>query len=300
MWGGVGRGKTFLMDLFYADVQDKVVVRRQHFHRFMYWVHEQLRLRKGSRNPLQSVAEALSDEIQVLCFDEFFVSEIGDAMILGRLMEPLLQRGVALVATSNIPPERLYWKGLHRDRFLPTIELIQRHLQTVEVNGEQDYRLRELVRIRTFHHPLDDNSHHALEQAYRELSGAESGPSGPIIIQGREIPVVSCSPKVLWLTFDTACRGPRAASDYIEMARLYPSLLVGEVPQLSDRDNDAARRFITLIDELYERQVKLFMSCAVPVDDLYVGRDLAFEFRRCLSRLREMESEAYLAKPHVP
>ncbi|RMH39959.1 MAG: AFG1 family ATPase, partial [Gammaproteobacteria bacterium] len=233
LWGGVGRGKTMLMDLFYAHVAPKVPARRQHFHRFMYWTHQQLARHKGEKNPLEHVAAELASEIRLLCFDEFFVSEIGDAMILGRFFEALFGHGVVVVATSNIPPERLYWKGLHRGRFLPTIDLIKRHMEVVHVDSGNDYRLRELVRIQTYHTPADEQAEQALMAAFQEFAGDQGERVPYVLIQGREVPVIRVAPKAIWTDFSALCEGPRAAADYIEIARLYPCVILSGVPVMT-------------------------------------------------------------------
>lgn len=304
-WGGVGRGKTYLMDLFCDTLQKESNsrVRRIHFHRFMYWLHEQLKLNKGEVNPLKKIASQLSDDIDVLCFDEFFVAEIGDAMLLGRLFETLFAKGIVLVSTSNIPPDRLYYKGLHRDRFLPTIELIKQNTQVFQMDGGRDYRLRTLKKVATYYSPADKQSEQALWSSYQKLGANDMQPGktvSEVIIAEREIPVRAISNKIIWFDFAHLCQGPRSAADYIEISRLYPTVILSNVPQLDDSVIAEVRRFITLIDEFYEHHVKLIISAANPLDSLYIGEELSFEFRRTSSRLEEMQSESYLGLEHLP
>ncbi len=299
-WGGVGRGKTYLMDVFCHTLQPHIKVKRMHFHRFMYWIHQQLIEKKGTQDPLKCVGKELAKEAKVLCFDEFYVSEIGDAMILGRLFETLFKYGVVLVTTSNIPPSRLYWKGLHRDRFLPTIDLIQQHTQVMEVDGGKDYRLRALKQVEIYHWPLDENAQQNMANSFDKLSGGETINGDSIMILGREIQILGQSAKVLWTSFTSLCEGPRSAADYIELSRIYPSILLSELPQLSDRKLESVRRFITLIDEFYEHNVKLIISAETAIEHIYQGDTLSFEFRRTTSRLKEMQSESYLEREHIP
>ncbi len=299
-WGGVGRGKTYIMDLFCHSLAQKINLKRIHFHRFMYWLHQQLKRHKGEQNPLKAVALKLASEVQVICFDEFFVNEIGDAMLLGRLFETLFAENVVLVTTSNIPPSRLYWKGLHRDRFLDTIKLIEKHTQVIEMDGGIDYRLRTLKKVKVYHFPLQKAAEESLQKSFKILTGDESLEASSIYIQGREIPVVAVAAKVLWCSFEALCEGPRAAADYIELSRIYPSIFISGIPQLDDSKIEATRRFVTLIDEFYEHNVKLIISAESPIETLYNDEKLSFEFKRTVSRLQEMQSEDYLAREHLP
>jgi cell division protein ZapE len=299
-WGGVGRGKTYIMDLFCQSLDQKIKVRRIHFHRFMYWVHQQLKEHKGEQNPLKAVALKLASEVQVLCFDEFFVNEIGNAMLLGRLFDTLFTANVVLVTTSNIPPQKLYWKGLHRDRFLDTIRLLEQHTEVIEMDGGTDYRLRALKQVEVYHFPLEQAAHENLQKSFQNLTGGESLDISSIYIQGREIQVEAVAPKVLWCSFKALCEGPRAAADYIELSRIYPTILLAEIPKLDDSKIEATRRFVTLIDELYEHNVKLIISAENSIEQLYSDEKLSFEFKRTISRLQEMQSEDYLAREHLP
>ena len=298
MWGGVGRGKTYLMDTFFncLPIQAKV---RLHFHRFMHEVHHELKKLTGEKNPLVKIAEQLADRAKVICFDEFFVTDITDAMILGGLFEELFKRQVVLVATSNIPPERLYWNGLQRERFLPAIELIQQHCQTLNVDGGTDYRLRTLEKAEIYHYPLDSEADSNMRQYFALLSGEEGQEHCKLKIEGRLIDSIRLSENVVWFDFQSICMTERSAADYIELSRGYHTVFISQVPQMDNSINDAARRFIALVDEFYERHVKLIISASVPLDDLYVGTGLAFEFKRTISRLQEMQSKEYLSTEHL-
>lgn len=300
-WGGVGRGKTYLMDAFYDSLPGERKM-RAHFHRFMQMVHRQLKQLAGSKNPLESIADDLATKAQVLCFDEFFVSDIADAMILGTLMQGLFSRGVVLVATSNIIPDQLYKDGLQRQRFLPVIDLIKTHTEIVNVDGGVDYRLRVLQRAEIYHSPLDDRAEQSLMKSFNQLipDPASVKIGGEIEIENRMIKTVRCEDDVVWFEFAQLCGGPRSQNDYIEIARIYHAVLLGKVPQLSSSADDQARRLVNLVDEFYDRNVKLIMSAAQEIDSLYTGERLKFEFERTKSRLREMQSHAYLARAHKP
>jgi cell division protein ZapE len=299
LWGGVGRGKTLMVDLFYECLPFDARL-RIHFHRFMLRVHRSLKRLAGSPDPLRRVADELAAEARVLCFDEFFVSDIGDAMILGELLDGLFERGVTLVATSNIDPERLYENGLQRRRFLPAIGLLKRHCQVIHVDGAVDYRLRVLERAEIYHSPLDAAAGDSLAQAFSDLvpDAGNVQRDVPLEIEGRSIPCRSCGDDVAWFDFADLCEGPRSQNDYIELARIYHAVLVSNVPVLRSGNEDAARRFISLVDEFYDRNVKLIVSAEAPVDQLYQGERLKFEFERARSRLLEMQSHDYLARSH--
>jgi cell division protein ZapE len=299
LWGGVGRGKTWLMDLFFQSlpIEQK---RRRHFHRFMYDVHAQLKQLANRESPLEIVADTLAAETRVLCFDEFFVSDIADAMILGTLLEALFRRGVALVATSNVPPKDLYKEGLQRARFLPAIQLLEENTRVLAVDGGTDYRLRQLTQAGTYIDSTSAQADTRLSALFADLSDSDPCEGGTVEIEGRPIPVVKESENVIWFEFEALCEGPRSQNDYIEIAREYQSVIVSYVPQLTATRENAARRFIALIDELYDRHVNLIVSAAAPPADLYHGDRLTFEFQRTVSRLTEMQSEEYLASEHRP
>lgn len=300
-WGGVGRGKTYLMDVFH-DTLPLAAKQRTHFHRFMQGVHGELKRLKGEKDPLKKVAAAIAERAEVLCFDEFFVADIADAMILAGLLEELFRLGVVLVATSNSEPDSLYHNGLQRSRFLPAIGLLKSHLQVVRVDGGTDYRLRSLRKAELYHFPLDAAAEQMLESNFRRLApDFAKAVRGEIIeILGRSVPSRCCSDDVVWFDFEQLCGGPRSAFDYIELAKVFHAVLLGKMPRLDDSRDDQARRFINLVDELYDRSVKLIIAANAPVEELYGGRALRGEFARTASRLLEMQSLEYLAKPHKP
>ena len=300
-WGGVGRGKTYLMDAFYDALpfENKM---RAHFHRFMKRVHRELGEFDGEKNPLQLVAQRISSEARVICFDEFFVSDITDAMILGGLFEQLFDRGVTLVATSNIIPDGLYKDGLQRSRFLPAIALLNQHTEVVNVDGGIDYRLRTLEKAELYHYPLDEGADQCLQQAFERLNPDDQHiqHNYALNVEGRDIQVRCISDDVAWFDFDQLCDGPRSQNDYIELAMEFHAVLLGNVPQMGTATEDQARRFINMVDEFYDRNVKLVVSAAVPLEQIYAGGKLDFEFERTRSRLLEMQSHDYLARAHRP
>lgn len=297
LWGGVGRGKTFLMDLFHDGLRG-VPKLRLHFHRFMGRVHAELKTLKDQADPLVIVAERLAGEARVLCFDEFFVSDIGDAMLLGRLMEQLFARGVVLVATSNVEPKLLYKDGLQRARFLPAIAAIERHCVVQKLESAQDYRLRALTQAHVYHHPLDATAEAALEAAFERLATTADDARAALLVNDREIPVRQRAGDVIWFDFAALCGGPRAAADYIEIAQSFPTVLLSGVPVFDALSENEARRFIHLIDEFYDRGVKLVLSAAAPPTELYRGDRMSAEFGRTASRLIEMQSAEYLGREH--
>jgi cell division protein ZapE len=297
LWGGVGRGKTFLVDLFF-DQLPLAGKRRVHFHRFMGEVHAALRSLAGRSDPLAEVAAGYAERIAVLCLDEFVVSDIGDAMILGRLLEQLFARGVVLVTTSNTEPARLYRDGLQRARFLPAIALLERHCVVQRLASDTDYRLRTLTRAPVYQTPAGPAAERALAEVYRRLTADSASEPGPLVINGRPIPVVECSEGVVWFEFAALCGGPRAVADYIEIARDFHTVLLSGVPQLDALRENAARRFVNLVDEFYDRNVNLIIAADAPITALYRGERLRAEFERTESRLIEMQSEAYLASAH--
>ncbi len=299
LWGGVGRGKTYLMDLFF-ECLPFAEKKRTHFHRFMQWAHGQLTALQGQKNPLATLAEQIAAESRVLCFDEFFVIDIGDAMILGGLLEELFQRNVTLVATSNILPDKLYENGLQRERFLPAIKLLNERTTVVELKSDTDYRLRSLSQANLYLCPNSQSTDEVLAQKFLELTrDPELSASGKVIkVLDRTLKTRHVSGDVVWFEFAELCGGPRSAFDYVEIAKLFHTVIVSNIPQMSDDKNDSARRFVSLIDELYDRKVKLLVSAQVPIRDLYVGEGLAFAFERTQSRLLEMQSHEYLCSAH--
>lgn len=299
LWGGVGRGKTFLVDLFFEHLPGSAK-RRVHFHRFMGEVHERLRALGEIADPLVRVADDLAAQCRVLCLDEFFVSDIGDAMILARLLECLFERGVVLVTTSNTVPDNLYRDGLQRARFLPAIGLLKRHCVVHHMVSDNDYRLRTLTQAPVYHHPLGAAADAALESFYEKLTCDTLREGEPLCINGRPIAAIDYSEGVAWMGFAALCEGPRSVADYIEIARDFHTVLLAGVPQFDASSDNAAKRFIHLVDEFYDRNVNLILSAAAPVTALYRGERLAAEFQRTESRLIEMQSEAYLAREHRP
>ncbi|WP_031372572.1 cell division protein ZapE [Lysobacter antibioticus] len=297
LWGGVGRGKTFLIDLFYEQlpIHEK---RRTHFHRFMREVHAQLRAHAGESDPLAKIARQWRSQLRVLVLDEFFVIDIGDAMLLGRLLDRLFAEGVTLVTTSNTAPPNLYADGLQRERFKPAIELIQRHCEVLLLDSQQDYRLRALTRSPVYRAPLDAESDAWLGGRWKELTAACIAETGPLRIDGRDIPVRALADGHAWFDFAALCEGPRAAGDYIEIATECHTVLVGGIPVFDGRNDDPARRFINLIDEFYDRHVNLVCTAADAPTGLYRGHRLGGAFERTASRLIEMQSAEYLALEH--
>lgn len=299
LWGGVGRGKTYLMDIL-CDCLPQEIRLRTHFHRFMQDVHSELQQLQGQPNPLERVAEKFSLRYSVVCFDEFFVLDIGDAMILAGLLEAMFQRGMILVTTSNIDPDGLYENGLQRARFLPAIDLIKKHTLVLQIEAGADYRLRTLSKAVLYHTPINVETESRLIASFRQLA-----PDLGTIREGLSITILQrslktryCADDVVWFEFCELCDGPRSAYDYVEIAKLYHALFLSNVPRLDDSKKDQVRRFINLVDELYDRRVKLIISAEVVLTELYQGRQLAFEFARTVSRLTEMQSYQYLGYEH--
>ena len=316
IWGDVGRGKTFLMDMFFNSLENEKKS-RLHFHHFMAKIHKALFQQSGYKNPLNRIARDIAKECRVICFDEFFVSDIGDAMILGRLFEALFEQGVTLVATSNIPINKLYENGLQREQFLPTIALLNKYTSELHLNGKQDHRLRHLEFSQTYFLNHDD-----FKNMYYQIIDKNEELENIVKILGREIKAESHSGNTAWFTFDALCNGPRSQLDYIELASKYKNIFLSEVPLLGGQcrswikargtedgaiatvtgerqlsyatQDDAARRFISLVDELYDQNSNLYIAAEVPLDDLYGGGALDFEFKRTFSRLTEMQSVEYL------
>ncbi|MGR4989568.1 cell division protein ZapE [Vibrio rotiferianus] len=297
-WGGVGRGKTYLMDTFYDSLPTEKKM-RVHFHRFMYRVHDELKRLGEVENPLSKVADLFKKEADIVCFDEFFVSDITDAMILATLLQEMFKRQMVLVATSNIEPQNLYRNGLQRARFMPAIAMIIERCEVLNVDSGVDYRLRTLEQAEIYHYPLDDQASVNLKLYYQQLIGERKAAVNRIEINHREIAVIEASDGVLHASFSQLCQTPRSQNDYIELSRIYHTVLLADVKQMDRKIDDAARRFIALVDEFYERNVKLIISAEVSMDFLYTEGQLEFEFKRCISRLTEMQSHEYLAKEHL-
>lgn len=316
LWGPVGRGKTWLMDQFYQTL--RVPARRQHFHHFMGWVHQRLFQLTGTHDPLQALARELSRDVRVLCFDELFVNDIGDAIILGRLFQVMFEEGVVMVCTSNQPPDQLYADGFNRDRFLPGIAALKQHLQVVAVEGAEDHRLHPGVGLQRYW----VNQPNALAGVFNQLAAGQAVHSGPVSVGHRSIATVQFSDRVLWCRYADLCEQPLAAMDFMLLCDRFKVILLGEVPNLSaqtrpgriargtedgaervvagDRElpqlsvhDDSVRRFIALVDECYDRKVPLFIEARVPLESLYTEGYLAFPFRRTLSRLQEMQLQRF-------
>lgn len=298
-WGGVGRGKTYLVDTFYNALPFKRKM-RTHFHRFMQRVHNDLTRLSGEKDPLKLVAKQIADEAVIICFDEFFVSDIGDAMILGSLMQELFGRGVSLVATSNIVPDGLYENGLQRARFLPAIKLLNQYTEVVNVDSGIDYRLRTLEQAELYYTPLGKPAEDHLEKFFYSLIAdkARVKTNTSVEVLGRKIPVKARGTSIAWFEFEALCDGPRSQNDYIELGKQFRDILISNVPVMSSKNDDLARRFINLIDEFYDRGVKVIMSAAAPIPDIYSHGRLEFEFQRTTSRMLEMQSRDYLMREH--
>lgn len=297
-WGGVGRGKTYLVDTFYEALPGNRKM-RVHFHRFMHRVHNELKKLNNTANPLETVADIFKAETDIICFDEFFVQDITDAMLLGGLMEALFARGIVLVATSNIVPDDLYRNGLQRARFLPAIALVNANTEVVNVDSGIDYRLRTLEQAEIFHSPLDEQADKNLFEYFDKLSPEAGKVNTAIEIEGRMIKTRKVSDCIVMFEFSELCETARSQVDYMEISRLYNTVILSNVKQLGHNNDDAARRFIALVDEFYERNVTLIISAEKPITELYTQGNLNFEFKRCISRLQEMQSLEYLAREHL-
>jgi cell division protein ZapE len=299
LWGGVGRGKTHIVNALHAALpfSDKM---RVHFHSFIQLVHRKLRALGEREDPLDAIAEDLARDTRIICFDEFHVSDITDAMLLGRLFDALFSRGVTLVATSNIAPDNLYLGGLQREQFLPAIDLIKTHTDVVHLDSGVDYRLRVLERSAIYHCPLDADAEQALTICFEALAPENVRMDAPLEVAGRDIETRAIADGIVWFEYAAVCETHRSAGDYVEIARRYHTLLLSNVPVMDDARRDRVVRFIHLVDELYERNVNLILSAAASPEDLYTGRHLSVRFERARSRLAEMQSHDYLAAKHLP
>ena len=297
LWGDVGRGKTWLMDIFFTALpfENKM---RLHFHHFMQTVHDELTLLEGFKNPLKLVAKNFAKQAQVICLDEFHVSDITDAMLLYGLLDALFKQGVTLVSTSNLHARDLYKHGLQRERFLPAIELIKHHTHIVNLNGETDHRLRLLEKAETWYLITDDTTDSLIKTRFDQLAPCDATKNAALYINHRNIHTLYLADDVVWFDFNTLCSSPRGSADYIEIARQFHTVFITCIPEINEAINDKARRFINLIDEFYDRNVKLIASSDAQPNELYRGRQFEFEFKRTSSRLMEMRSHEYLARPH--
>ena len=296
LWGGVGRGKSFLMDAFYAAVPLRRKT-RVHFHAFMKGVHDELRSLRHAVDPLDTVGARIARRYRLVCFDEFHVSDVADAMILGRLLTALFQRGVVFVMTSNYHPDDLYPNGLQRERLLPTIALLQKWLDVIEIDGGTDYRLRELEHVSAYYVAAPGAADAELAAVFdRMRPGPDEDPR--ITIEARSLKAKRRAGGVVWFSFATLCEGPRSQVDYLELARRFAVVIVSDVPRLTVDMGNAARRFTWLVDVLYDHRVKLLLSAAVPATDLYLEGPNSQDFARTVSRLIEMRTREYMAMPH--
>ncbi|NLR73837.1 cell division protein ZapE [Leeia aquatica] len=297
LWGGVGRGKSFLMDAFFSCLPYKRK-QRIHFHHFMFDLHAELRELRGSDDVLLQVADRIARKYRVICFDEFHVSDIADAMLLGRLLEALFERGLVFVMTSNYPPDGLYPNGLQRENFLPTIALLKQQLDILNVDSGRDYRMRSLTRVATYLTPAGESADAELGRVFDDVAtGRDDKPA--LSIEGRTVTARRAAPGVVWFDFAALCQTDRSQVDYLQLARSYHTVLLSGVPQMGENMHNAARRFTWLVDICYDQRVKLFMSAAVPAEQLYPEGRFANEFVRTVSRLQEMQSSEYLALQHL-
>lgn len=298
VWGGVGRGKTWLMDLFHDNLHG-VPKMRLHFHRFMQLVHAELAAIKGRSNSLDIVAARMAGDWRLLCLDEFHVVDIGDAVILAGLLRALFAQGVTLVTTSNVPPESLYRDGIQRASFLPAIDLLHQHTAVIELGGDRDYRQMILEQARIYHTPLGAATDALLHDEFRRLANTEPSGPGDLMINGRAMPFRYQAEDMVWFDFEALCGPPRSKNDYIELARCHQTVFLSDIPVMGGARDDRTRRFIFLVDEFYDRRVKLILSAEAPAARLYIGERLAFEFQRTVSRLTEMQAPAYLGRAHL-
>ncbi len=298
VWGSVGRGKTWLMDLFFDSLPQQAK-QRIHFHRFMQRIHTRLNQMESVRDPLAVLAREWAENCSILCLDEFFVTDIADAMILAVLLENLFTQGVFLVTTSNLEPDNLYRDGLQRAKFLPAISLLKEHTRVIQLGGDTDFRLRILEQSEIFHYPLDQQAQANMSLSFERMAaGVELDVN--LAINERPFEAVRRGDGMIWFEFSELCEKPRGSNDFIEIARAFNTVMLSNMPQLHEDDANAARRFITLVDEFYDRGVKLLISAQSPIESLYTGKRLSFEFERTTSRLTEMQTHHYLARPHLP
>jgi len=300
LWGGVGRGKTHLVNEFYKSLPFAEKL-RVHFHLFMQDLHGELKKLPDTPDPVPLVAQSISMRARVLCLDEFHVTDIADAMLLGRLLTALFERGVTLVTTSNIPPDELYRDGLQRERFIPVIELIKKHTRVMCLDGQEDYRLRYLEHAEIYHFPLDAAANSSLLKSFQGLQPENVVEAEEIEIADRPVPTVRYADGIAWFDFKNLCDEPRGTIDYIEIARYFHTVFISNIPKMGDEGKDKAARFIRLVDVLYDHNVNLVASAAAAPTGLYTSSSpLSFDFARTSSRLEEMRSHDYLARSHLP
>ena len=300
LWGGVGRGKTMLMDLFFQSLPAHIRGRRSHFHGFMNEVHASLKQLKNQADPLALVAADIASGTDVLCLDEFVIIDIGDAMIMAGLLKTLFEQGVTLVTTSNARPADLYRDGLQRARFLPAIGLLESHCEVVNIDGGQDYRLRYLQQTNLYMVPHDEQSNRSIQRYLDEHVVPFQQATDELVVNDRQLNSEYCGEDCVWFRFDSICQTERSQDDYLELSRLFNTVIVTGIPVMDANSDDAARRFVLLIDVLYDHHVKIICSAAAHPHHLYQGKRLAFEFERTASRLIEMQSNDYLQQGHHP
>ncbi len=297
-WGSVGRGKSMLMDLFFQNLPFRAK-KRVHFHPFMRHVHAQLTQLQGMKNPLRAVAKEIAKETHVICFDEFFVDDVADALILGELLEQIFHEGVTLIFTSNTAPDALYKSGVQRHLFLPTIRLIKNFTQVINLDAGEDYRLRTLLETGVFFTPIDAHTQMTIKKEFKTLATGEITYGHDIEIIDRKIPTIAIAHKLIWFSFKDICMSNRSSHDYLALLETFDTFIVTDVPQLHNADKSASKRFVHLIDVLYDNHATLIMSSEVDITELYKGQDLKAEFMRTSSRLREMFSKDYLKQTHA-
>lgn len=297
LWGGVGIGKTWLMDIFYENLP--IPKLRLHFHRFMQQIHVQLKQLQGEINPLQKLAKQLAKQTRLICLDEFLVNDITDAMLLANLLTALFAQGITLITTANVAPDDLYRNGLQRGRFIPAIELIKKYLNIFHLTSDVDYRLRALEQAGTYFYPLNDYSAQCMQNNFLQFTHDATINYGSIEINGREIKTLGYTSDVIWFDFNDICQVPRSQLDYLEISRCFSTVLISNIYQISAHQDNIARYLINLVDVFYDAHVKLILSAAKPVGELYPKGRLSFEFARTHSRLLEMQSYDYLQKEHL-
>lgn len=295
LWGDVGTGKSYLMNTFFHCLPFKQK-RRLHFHEFMHSIHAELKALQGKKNPLKLIAKRWAKQTLVLCFDEFFVKDIADAMLLGHLLQYLIAAGICLIATSNVPPVDLYRNGLQRKRFLPAIKILQQTLEVLRVDNNIDYRLCHIKPAKVYFSPLDEHSTQEMMHSYHYYAAGDVACHEPLQINQRLLQPIRRAAKVIWFDFATLCESARSSDDYLQIAQQFTVIMLSNVPLIASNKSDIIVRFINLIDVLYDHHSLLVMSIAVPIDQLYSGEKWGFEFKRTCSRLQEMQSEQYMKK----
>lgn len=294
LWGSVGAGKTLLMDIFYLSLPG-FKKRRWHFHKFMQEIHQDLKFFQGRANPLREIAKRFrKKKIRIICLDEFLVTDIADAMLLANLLAALFAEGITLVTTANVPPQDLYKNGLQRDRFLPAIALLQKNLKVIHLESQQDYRLRPQKPVGNYFCPLDDYAARSMQESFSHYAHYAGIQGGYLEIGGRSIPNIKRDGKVIWFDFREICNPPRSQLDYLEIARRFSTVLISNIPRIAAEEKNSASYFIKLVDVFYDAKIKLIISAAVPITELYPEGELASQFKRTESRLIEMQGEEYL------